>query len=146
MSMLDAFPVIREHINLYKTDPTKAHDWQPPGSPGPKPTLLLTTKGRKTAQPREIPLIYGRSGDRFVVVASLGGAPENPSWFKNLLADPNAEIQVGVDHYSVKARAAEGDERAELWNLMSEIFPPYIEYAGIAEGIREIPVVVLEVR
>lgn len=144
MAILDDVPWIKEHIELYKRDPARAHDWTPPGDVAPRPTLLLTTTGRKSGQPRDTPLIYGRSGNRFVVVASLGGAPQHPMWYLNLSHDPNAEIQVGVDHYRVRARDAVGAERDELWKVMSEVFPGYLEYARKTEGIREIPVVVLE--
>jgi deazaflavin-dependent oxidoreductase (nitroreductase family) len=144
MSILENVPWIQEHINLYKTDPAKAEYWQPPGGGSPRRTLLLTTKGRKSGEPRDVPLIYGKAGDRFVVVASLGGAPDHPSWYKNLRAAPDAEIQVGVDHYHVKARDAEGAEREELWAVMAEIFPTYDEYARLTQGVRKIPVVVLD--
>jgi deazaflavin-dependent oxidoreductase (nitroreductase family) len=146
MSILDKVPWIQQHIDLYRSDPAKAHNWKGPGWDVALPTLLLTTKGRKTGQPRDIPLIYGKSGNRFVVVASLGGAPDHPMWYKNLAADRDAEIQVDVDHFKVKARDAQGAERAELWNLMADIFPTYNDYARMTAGKREIPVVVLEPR
>jgi deazaflavin-dependent oxidoreductase (nitroreductase family) len=146
MSILERLPWIQEHINLYKTDPAKAHYFQSPGTDEPKPALLLTTIGRKSGEPRQIPLIYGRAGDRFVIVASLGGALDHPMWYKNLQANPDAEIQVGVDHYNVRARDAQGEERAELWPIMVKILPQYLEYERATEGIREIPVVVLERR
>lgn len=144
MSLLDNAPWIREHIELYKRDPVKAHDYTVPGQSEPTPALLLTTIGRKSGEKRDLPLIYGRDGDRFVIVASMGGAPEHPSWYKNLQANPRAEVQVANEHHVVRAYDAEGDERARLWALMAKIYPPYDEYAARAKDHREIPVVVLE--
>jgi deazaflavin-dependent oxidoreductase (nitroreductase family) len=144
MTILERAPWIQEHIDLYKRDPVKAHDFAPAGEGDPVPSLLLTTTGRKTGKKRELPLIYGKAGNRFVIVASLGGAPDHPIWYKNLKADPDAEIQVALDHHKVRARDAEGAERAELWALMAKIFPPYDDYAKLADGHREIPIVVLE--
>ena len=91
-----------------------------------------------------MPLIYGGWGKGFVIVASLGGAPDHPFWYKNLDADPNAHIQVGYNHFDVTARVAKGDERKILWDMMVGILPQYVEYAKSTEGKREIPVVVLD--
>ncbi|WP_176593330.1 nitroreductase family deazaflavin-dependent oxidoreductase [Sphingobium sp. EM0848] len=144
MTILEKLPWIQAHIDLYKSDPEKAHYFQSPGTEEPKPSLLLTTIGRKSGEKRDVPLIYGRKDDRFVIIASLGGAPDHPVWFKNLQAHPEAEIQVGKDHLHVRARIAQGAERAELWEIMAAILPQYRDYAKATEGIREIPVVVLE--
>ena len=146
MTILERLPWIQQHIDLYRTDPENAHYFQPPGAEAPMPALLLTTTGRKSGEKREVPLIYGRKGNRFVIVASLGGAPDHPIWYKNLRANPEAEIQVAKDHLHVRARVAEGDERADLWEMMVAILPQYRDYAAATDGIREIPVVVLEAR
>jgi deazaflavin-dependent oxidoreductase (nitroreductase family) len=143
MGFLDENKWIGEHIELYRRDPAKAHDWQS-FSGGTKPTLLLSCKGRKTGNRIDTPLVYGKHGNSFVVIGSKGGAPDHPSWFKNLLADPNAEIQVALDHYFVRARVASGVERDALWNMMLDILPHYAEMNRIAGGAREIPVVVLD--
>ena len=144
MSILDKAPWIRDHIELYKRDPVAAHDFAPAGQGDPKPSLLLTTTGRKTGEKHDLPLIYGRDGNRFIVVASMGGAPDHPGWYKNLQAHPDAEIQVAIEHHVVRARDAAGEERKRLWALMADIFPPYDDYAKLAAGHREIPVVILE--
>ncbi len=107
-------------------------------------TLLLTTKGRSSGQERTTPLIFRDDGDRWVVVASKGGAPEHPDWYKNLEADPEATIQVKADRIPVRAEAAQGGERARLWGRMTEVWPPYDEYQQKTE--REIPVVVFSRR
>jgi deazaflavin-dependent oxidoreductase (nitroreductase family) len=77
------------------------------------------------------------------VIASKGGAPEHPGWYRNLLANPNVDIQVGTTKMSARARTATGEERARLWKQAVEFFPPYADYQLKSAG-REIPVVVLD--
>jgi deazaflavin-dependent oxidoreductase (nitroreductase family) len=108
------------------------------------PTLILTTTGRRSGEPRSTPLIFGEDGDDLVVVASKGGAPEDPGWYRNLSKHPEVEVQVEGDRFGARARTAEGEERERLWRLMAEIWPAYDDYA--AKTDREIPVVVLERR
>lgn len=144
MPNFSEIPWIAEHIALYKSDPEKAHLWDstPVGGPGPLPTLLLTTKGRKSGEPRSLPLIYGPAGKGWVVIASKGGMPNHPLWYENLVANPECEVQVGAKHARVRARVAEGAERERLWNEMVAIYPPYTAYQKATQ--RQIPVVVLE--
>lgn len=104
-------------------------------------TLILATTGRKTGIPRRTCLIYGTSGEDLVVVASKGGADDDPAWFKNLLANPSVGVQVGTRRVTALARVATAAERGPLWSKMAEIFPLYDEYAE--KTTREIPVVVL---
>jgi deazaflavin-dependent oxidoreductase (nitroreductase family) len=104
-------------------------------------TLLLTVRGRKTGKKRTVPLLYGRDGDRYVVVASKGGDPKHPAWYLNL-RDGEADLQVGSEHVHVRARDAEGEERQRLWAMMVDLYPPYAEYQE--KTSRQIPVVVLE--
>ena len=106
------------------------------------PCLLLTTTGRKSAAALTLPLIYGRDGERHLIVASRGGAPDHPAWYKNLAANPQVKLQVAADKFAAKARTATGAERARLWTAMTKIWPAYDEYQ--AKTTREIPVVVLE--
>jgi deazaflavin-dependent oxidoreductase (nitroreductase family) len=96
-------------------------------------TLVLATTGRRTGQPRRTCLIYGTSGDDFVVVASKGGADEDPAWFKNLQADPSVGVQVGTRRFTARARVASAAEREPLWAQMVRIFPLYEEYAQKAD-------------
>ena len=125
------------HIDKYlETDGAEGHEWQ-----GTQ-TLILTTTGRKSGEPRLAPLIYGVHGDDYVIVASKGGAPDHPAWYKNLDADRTVGVQVKGDKFDAVARDASGSERDELWQLMVKEWPAYDEYQTKTD--REIPVVVLE--
>ena len=109
------------------------------------PTLLLYSTGRKTGQPRTHALIFARDGDDYLIVASMGGAPRHPQWYLNLVASPEAEIQVRARRIPVTARTAGSpDERSRLWKIAAGIWPNYDAYQ--ARTNREIPVVVLSPR
>jgi deazaflavin-dependent oxidoreductase (nitroreductase family) len=126
-----------EHVRRYReTGGEDGHDWQ-----GTQ-TLILTTTGRKSGEPRSTPLIYGRHGEDYVVVASKGGADDPPAWYLNLEAEPEAEIQVRAERFKVRSRVAAPDEKPGLWTTMTAEWPAYDEYQQKTE--REIPVVVLE--
>ena len=128
-----------EHIRVYReTAGERGYHWR--GAP----ILLLTTRGRSSGEPRTTPLIHRTDDGRWVVVASKGGAPRNPAWFENLKADPEAEIEIKDEKIPVRARAADGEERARLWRHMTEVWPAYDDYQRHTD--REIPVVVLERR
>lgn len=130
----------QEHVHRYReTDGEVGHEWQPGVF-----TLLLTTTGRRSGNPFTTPLIYGRDGDDYVVVASKGGDAAHPDWYFNLTAEPEVEIQVGSVIAPAAAQDASGAERTRLWELMAEIWPQYQGYAQKTE--REIPVVVLTPR
>jgi deazaflavin-dependent oxidoreductase (nitroreductase family) len=105
-------------------------------------TLLLTTTGRRSGESRTTPLIYGRDGDRYLVVASRGGAPTHPGWYENLVAQPEAQVQVMADRFRARARTATAAEKPTLWKTMTAIWPAYAEYQ--ARTAREIPVVIIE--
>lgn len=145
MANFSEIPWIAEHIRLYQTDPEKAHHWDstPLGGPGMLPTLLLTTVGRKSGEPRPAPLIYGEVGDGYAIIASKGGMPSHPLWFLNLEAQPACDLQVGAKAVKARARVAEGEERERIWKQMAAIYPPYDDYQKSA-GDRVIPVVVLD--
>jgi deazaflavin-dependent oxidoreductase (nitroreductase family) len=106
------------------------------------PVLLLTTTGRKTGNPYTTPLIYGKDGDRLVVIASYGGAAQHPGWWRNLLKTPKATVQLGKETFTVTASEATAEERDRLWALMNEIYADYNTYQKKTD--RQIPVVVLE--
>jgi deazaflavin-dependent oxidoreductase (nitroreductase family) len=107
-------------------------------------TLLLTTTGRTTGQPRTTPLIFARDGDDYLVVASMGGAPQHPNWYKNLTVKADAQIQVRGEHLDVRASTATEDEKPRLWEIVTAQWPNYDVYQTRTE--REIPVVVLTPR
>ena len=132
------------HTQRYVDDPEGAHMWDSTkaGGPGELPTLLLDTRGRRTGERRLSPVLYGRAGDAWVIIASKGGYPDHPHWYLNLVDHPECEIQVGAEHHHVKARTAEGEERAALWASMLAMYPPYADYEARTD--RQIPVVVLE--
>jgi deazaflavin-dependent oxidoreductase (nitroreductase family) len=100
--------------------------------------VVLTTRGRRTGKRRRTPLLAFEDGDRLVLIASFGGAPENPYWFRNLTADPNVEI----DGRAYQARVATDEERARLWPRVVERYSGYAGYQ--ARTSRTIPLVVLE--
>jgi proline iminopeptidase len=138
---------MRDHVDLYtKSGGTEGHMYtiNLPNAPARAvPSLLLTTTGRKSGQRYVFPLFYGRAGDSYFVVASKGGAPEHPGWYRNMLANPEVEVQVGTERLRARARTATGEERARLWSQAVEFWPPYADYQQKA-GSREIPVVVLD--
>jgi deazaflavin-dependent oxidoreductase (nitroreductase family) len=126
-----------EHVRKYReTDGDEGHEWQ--GTV----TLILTTKGRKSGEPRDAPLIYQPYGDDYLVVASKGGAPEPPAWYLNLQADPDVEVQIKDDRFTAHARDATPEEKPDMWRTMTAVWPAYDEYQTKTD--REIPVVVLE--
>jgi deazaflavin-dependent oxidoreductase (nitroreductase family) len=125
-----------EHVRRYQeTDGEVGYIWNG------VPALLLTTTGRTSGEPRTNALIFARDGDDYVVVASMGGAPEHPGWYRNLLAHPEAEIQVKAERIRVVARTATDEERPRLWEVVSGPWPNYNTYQERTE--RVIPVVVL---
>ncbi|HVP02396.1 MAG TPA: nitroreductase family deazaflavin-dependent oxidoreductase [Solirubrobacteraceae bacterium] len=128
-----------EHVRVYReTKGEHGYHWR-----GGR-VLLLTTTGRSSGEPRTSALLHRVDAGRWILVASKGGAPDHPDWFKNLEADPDATIEVLADEIPVRASVAAGDERARLWDLMNEEWPSYAEYQTRTD--REIPVVILERR
>jgi len=125
-----------EHVRRYReTDGEVGYLWNG------VPVLLLTTTGRRSGQPRTTPLIFGRDGDDYLVIASKGGAPEDPQWYRNLTADPNVELQVKADVFAASARTAGPEEKPRLWEIMVDQWPNYDVYTTRTD--RVIPLVVL---
>jgi deazaflavin-dependent oxidoreductase (nitroreductase family) len=128
-----------EHVRRYQeTDGEVGYMWN--GAT----TLLLTTTGRTTGQARTTPLIFARDGNDYLVVASMGGAPQHPNWYENLKVNADAHIQVPGEHLDVRARTATNDEKPRLWSIVAAQWPNYDVYQTRTE--REIPVVVLTPR
>lgn len=108
------------------------------------PVLLLTTRGRKTGKPRTTPLIYLEDGPQLALVASKGGWPTDPLWYRNLQVNPAVEVQRGPSVQSMTARTATPDERENLWPRLVKLYPDYADYQSWSD--RLIPVVVLSPR
>ncbi|TME76769.1 MAG: nitroreductase family deazaflavin-dependent oxidoreductase [Chloroflexi bacterium] len=104
--------------------------------------LLLTTKGAKTSVERTSPLVYSRDGERFVIVASKGGAPTHPAWYHNLRAHPEVTLEVGKEKFRARASVATAAERRRLYDKHAERMPAFWDYEK--KTTRKIPVVVLE--
>lgn len=104
--------------------------------------LILHSTGAKSGQDRVHPLVYQDAGNDVVIFASAGGAPRNPSWYHNLLANPAATIEIGTETVPVRARVTEGAERDRLWTRQKELAPGFADYE--ARTSRQIPVIVLE--
>jgi len=146
MALIDETPIdptgdswIAEHVKQYVDSAGKeGHFWQPG-----VPTLLLTTRGRKSGTARRTALIYGRDGDDYVVMASYAGAPAHPDWYFNLDADPEVVIQVGEEIMTGTARTVSDEDRDRVWKAMTAIWPDYDEYATKTD--RKIPLVAISV-
>jgi deazaflavin-dependent oxidoreductase (nitroreductase family) len=135
---------IKNHLARYiATDGAEGYLWDASlgGGQGLVPTLLLTTTGRKSGNALTLPLIFGRAGPNYVIVASQGGAPTHPAWYLNLQANPEVRVQVKAEKFTARAHTAEGTERASLWPEMVNIYGPYEQYQTKTD--RQIPVVVL---
>ncbi|TDB78295.1 nitroreductase family deazaflavin-dependent oxidoreductase [Micromonospora sp. KC723] len=128
---------VAEHIRRYvDTDGRQGHHrWG-------VTTLLLTTRGRRSGNLRRTALIYGLDDNRYIVVGSNGGSSHHPSWYLNLLANPEVRVQVAAGHLIATARTATGDERERLWRMMTDLWPDYDRYLRKAD--RQIPVVILQ--
>lgn len=105
------------------------------------PTLLLTTIGRRSGTAHRTPLIYGRHGEEFLIVASKGGSDTHPQWYLNLTANPHVRLMVADEEFDATARTATPAEKAERWPVMTAIWPDYDQYQ--ASTTRDIPVVIL---
>ena len=128
---------VADHIKNYvESNGERGHLWRG------ITTLLLTTRGRKSGNLRRTALIYGMDDDRYLVVGSIGGGPKHPAWYLNLVANPEVDVQAGAEKFKALARPAKPGEKPRLWEIMTTIFPTYIEYQK--QTSREIPVVILE--
>ncbi|MDX8036025.1 nitroreductase family deazaflavin-dependent oxidoreductase [Lentzea sp. BCCO 10_0856] len=128
---------VAEHIRAYvETDGESGHFYQG------WPTLLLTTRGRKSGTLRRTALIYGQDADRYLLVGSNSGAPTHPAWYLNAVAHPEITVQVAGDTFTARARTATAEEKRLLWPRMASIFPLYDDYQAKAD--RDIPLVIIE--
>ncbi|HEY3695370.1 nitroreductase family deazaflavin-dependent oxidoreductase [Phenylobacterium sp.] len=126
-----------KHLRLYlETNGEQGYLWNG------VPILVLTTKGRKSGEQRQIPIIFSRDGDNYFIIASKGGAPTHPAWYLNLVADPQVQVQVKGERLEAVARTAASPERERLWAIALKDWPSYDVYQS--RTTRQIPVVVLE--
>jgi len=109
-----------------------------------KPVVVVTLRGRHSGKVRKAPVMRVEHDGTYAAVASKGGSPTNPEWYRNLLADPDVTVQDGPDVYEMRARQVEGDEKAAWWARAVEVWPPYDDYQQRTD--RPIPVVLLEPR
>lgn len=127
----------KEHVDRYiETDGEEGFTWRD-GSE----ILILTTTGRKTGEQRSNALIFGRSGDDYLVVGSVGGRPKPPDWYLNLQAHPEVMVQVKGDRFAARARTATDEEKPALWKIMTAAWPAYDAYQTRTD--RVIPVIIL---
>ena len=127
------------HIPLYRASRGRLF-----GQIAGTPVLLLTTVGRRSGQPRTVPLVYLANGERLIVIGSNAGHETAPAWSLNLEANLDAEVELGSDRRKVRARVAVSEERAELWRKVNEMYSGFDDYS--ARTTREIRLFVLEPR
>jgi deazaflavin-dependent oxidoreductase (nitroreductase family) len=128
---------VREHVEEFESS-----DGARGGDLRGMPIVVMTMKGAKSGKLRKVPVMRVEAGGVYAVVASLGGAPKNPVWYNNLVANPSVELQDGSERYDVVAREVTGDEKALWWERAVAAYPDYADYQ--ARTTREIPVFVLE--
>lgn len=128
----------KEHVDRYEaTDGEEGYRWR-----NGTTILLLHTKGRRSGKDYTHPLIYRDYGGKYLIVASKGGAPEAPDWFRNIEARPEVTVQIKGERFRARARTATPEEKPQMWRHMTEVWPDYDAYQEKTD--REIPVVVLE--
>ena len=120
----------------------RANDGKLGGNFEGAPMLLLHSTGAKSGQERVNPMMYQQVGDDLAVFASKAGADTNPDWFHNLRANPDATVEIGTETVAVRARVADDEERAPIWETQKERYPGFAEYEQKTD--RVIPVVILE--
>ena len=131
-----------QDFNSHVIDEFRAHGGRVGGRFEGAPVLLLHHTGARTGRERVSPMMYQRVGDSLAVFASKGGAPTNPAWYHNLVAHPNAVVEVGTETVRVVARLARDDEREPIWERQKRDYPGFAEYESRTD--RRIPVVILE--
>jgi len=128
---------VKAHVFLYRSSGGRVATTM-----GGRKLILLTTTGRKTGQPRTVPVVPLIDGDDLFVMASMAGAPENPAWFGNLQANPSVEVQLGPERYPARATVVEGAARDALWKRITSEMPDFAKYQQ--KTTRVIPIVRLE--
>jgi len=132
----------RQEFNKKIVEEFRANGGKVGGMFAAAPMILIEMKGAKSGQVRTIPLVYSKDGDRYVIIASMAGAPNNPDWYHNLKAHPNVTVEIGAEKFKVKASLAAGAERERLFNQQAALLPVFNDYRK--KTTRQIPVFVLE--
>lgn len=140
--MSDVDPVAVNEFNRAVIDEFRTNEGQVGGLFQGAPMLLLTSTGAKTGRRHTTPVVYNTDGDRLVIVASKGGSPTNPAWYHNLVANPEATVELGQDTFKVKAVVTTGEERSRLFEQRAAVMPNFAEYQQ--KTTRQIPVIALE--
>lgn len=135
---------IARHREQYMEDGEAGHLWDSTisGGPGPLPTLLLFTVGRKSGNESVMPLLYQAVAGGYAIIASRGGHARHPGWYHNLVARGDVRVRIADHSFEATARTTAGHERAAIWDRMVALYPPFADYK-VAAAPREIPVVVL---
>ncbi|MGO8996642.1 MAG: nitroreductase family deazaflavin-dependent oxidoreductase [Polyangiaceae bacterium] len=129
---------IATHVFLFRSTGGKMGS-----SMGGQKVVLLTTKGNKSGKERTVPLMVFEDGGSSFLIASAGGSPANPAWFKNIQGDPNVTIEEKGRRFTARAEVVTGEQRTRIWDLVTRTQPRFTEYKKNAQG-REIPVVLLK--
>ena len=140
--MSDFDPVAVNEFNRGVIDEFRTNEGQVGGMFQGAPMLLLTSTGAKTGRRHTTPVVYTTDGDRLVIFASKGGSPTNPAWYHNLVANPEATVELGQDTFKVKAVVTTGEERSRLFEQRAAVMPNFAEYQQ--KTTRQIPVIALE--
>lgn len=135
-------PSNRKEFNRLLIEEFRTSGGKVTGQFADRPLLLLTTTGAKSGRPYTTPVVYTKDGNNLVIIASKGGAPNNPDWYHNLVAHPEATIELPSERFQVKARVAAGEERERLYKHQADEMPNFAEYQR--KTTRQIPVFVLE--
>jgi deazaflavin-dependent oxidoreductase (nitroreductase family) len=131
------WPPVADQVELYeRTDGVEGYELEG------KPCIILWTRGRSSGKVRKSPLMRVEHDGAYAVVASMGGAPDNPTWYGNMVADPAVSLQDKGELHDYVARQVEGDEKAEWWARATEVWPAYDKYQASTD--RVIPLLVLE--
>jgi len=132
----------RQQFNLKVIDEFRANGGKVGKPFEGMPMVLLTVTGAKSGKTYTTPLVYSKDGNRFVIIASMAGAPNNPDWYHNIKANPTVTLEIGTERFQAKATVTSGEERERLFNAQAAIMPVFNDYRK--KTTRQIPVFALE--
>ena len=132
----------RQEFNQKVIDEFRANAGKVGGMFEGMPMVLLTVKGAKSGKTYTTPLVYSKDGARYVLIASMAGAPNNPDWYHNIKTNPSVTLEIGAERFAAKATVTSGEERERLYNAQAAIMPIFNDYRK--KTTRQIPVIALE--